>query len=771
MFLEPHADASEPNSLKTGKQKTTEYQPKNISIASVLNTIRSTLTFKQVIPAIEREVLDCFSGERLSIYQRDTKSGGLLTRYSSGGMTKAIRLPLSNSSLAGFVALSGRALNIANVRDQAELKRVHPQLRFDERSDRRLNFVTKSVIAVPITHQRVVLGVLQLINKLDESSFNQRDMREVTQLAQALAQRYRKELYTSDGPYDLLLRTSRLSRERLEELTQQAKIQQSNVPRLILADSDITLAEIGASLEMFYHVPFVSFNENHVIPKNLLDGINPGFLEQELWVPLDRQGDKVVILMSDPLDQERIQHIQSLIPASSYVLKVGVPDDIYRYLGTEIGLEVDDNNLADYLGNLDALEVEPQDRFDNEPDNDVYNENQSAIIGLVNQMILEAYKGGASDIHLEPSKAVAAAVVRYRVDGACKRAIEIPGTHIRAVVARIKVMSGLDISERRLPQDGRCAIRYRGKKIEVRVATLPTVHGESVVLRILATNDALPLDAINLSQENAKRVARLVRKTHGLFLVVGPTGSGKTTTLHSLLSSLNAAERKIWTAEDPVEITQQGLQQVQVQPKIGLDFSSALRAFLRADPDVIMIGEMRDLETASTGVEASLTGHLVLSTLHTNSAPETLTRLMDIGLDPASFSDAMLGVLAQRLIRTLCNACKSPYQPSQAELKILIEHCGIDYFRKEWDSAKSTILYESVGCDSCGGSGYQGRTGIHELLTGSAGIRALISRRAPLAEIRDQAQHDGMRTLLQDGIDKIFLGQTDYSQLQRVMGI
>jgi len=464
-----------------------------------------------------------------------------------------------------------------------------------------------------------------------------------------------------------------------------------------------------------------------------------------------------------------VQQIQNLIPAESYVFKVGLPDDILRFLGEDLDIDDTGEDLNNLLHDLEAEDpFELEQYADTEEEG--LNENQATIIRLVNQLILEGTQVAASDIHIEPRPTGQAAQVRYRVDGICRNSVTIPATHIRAVVARIKVMSSLDISERRQPQDGKCSIRYRQRRVELRVATLPTVHGEAAVLRILASNKPLPLDKMNFSGLNRKAVTSLASATSGLLLVVGPTGSGKTTTLHSILNYMNTPERKIWTAEDPVEITQPGLQQTQIQPKIGYDFAKALRALLRADPDVIMIGEMRDLETAQAAAEAALTGHLVLSTLHTNSAPETITRLMDLGLDRVSFADALNGILAQRLVRKLCPACSTKRPPDPSELRLIESHYGKDSYEYLLDQVGEFDVPQSVGCNECAGSGYQGRTGIHELLCNSAEIRDMIFHNKSVIEIRAQAMRGGMRTLMQDGIDKVLRGQTDFQELRKILG-
>jgi len=357
-----------------------------------------------------------------------------------------------------------------------------------------------------------------------------------------------------------------------------------------------------------------------------------------------------------------------------------------------------------------------------------------------------------------------------RVDGVCRVVLEVPNRHVRAVVSRIKVLSRLDIAERRKPQDGKLAVRMGGRPLELRIATLPTICGESVVMRILAQGDALPYDKLGFSKRNYEMIDTSLAHPHGLVLVVGPTGSGKTTTLHGLLGYLNTPERKILTAEDPVEITQPGMSQVQVQPKIGYTFAIALRAFLRCDPDIILIGEMRDHETASMGVEASLTGHLVFSTLHTNSAPETVVRLLDMGLDPLNFADALVCVVAQRLMRTLCKNCKEEYTPTQDEFDRLANLYGLEYYPELNIDLTKLKLMRAVGCEECGTTGYRGRCGVHEVLVNSKELSALIAANTPAKIIRELAVKEGMRTVQQDGVIKVFEGLSSLDQLRKVCG-
>ena len=398
-------------------------------------------------------------------------------------------------------------------------------------------------------------------------------------------------------------------------------------------------------------------------------------------------------------------------------------------------------------------------------------ENDSAIVRLTNQVIAEADRLGASDIHIEPYEDRQDMVVRLRIDGTCSTFMRIPAIYRRAIVSRIKVMANLDIAERRKPQDGK--IRYRltkDREVELRVATLPTSgQEEDVVLRLLTAKQPMPLDAMEFAPATLQAIHAIAEKPHGIILCVGPTGSGKTTTLHAILKHINTDERKIWTAEDPIEITQKGLRQVQVHPKIGLTFATAMRAFLRADPDVIMIGEMRDKETADIAIEASLTGHLVLSTLHTNSAVETVIRLLDLGCDSFNFADAMLGVLAQRLCKRICTQCKEAYHPTRQEYDELVQGygtqdwptLGIEY-RTDWN------LYRGRGCEVCNRTGFKGRVPLHEFLRGSEEMKRLIQSKVGTADMLSLAMKEGMSTLVQDGIQKVLRGETTYRQVRAV---
>jgi type II secretory ATPase GspE/PulE/Tfp pilus assembly ATPase PilB-like protein len=473
------------------------------------------------------------------------------------------------------------------------------------------------------------------------------------------------------------------------------------------------------------------------------------------------------VLVDDPQNIIKRDTIENLLKTKNIKYDFALKEDIQKYIEFFYRENSQEATFTELIGRLDAAD----DAQDDEQEESI-GESDSAIIQLVNKIINDAFLRRASDIHIEPDVMDKNVLVRYRVDGDCSLYQTLPYSYRAAIVSRIKVMSNLDITVKRVPQDGKIKIKKPGVgEIELRVATIPTQGGvEDVVMRILAKGDTLPLEAMRMTPRNYREILRICEQPYGMILCVGPTGSGKTTTLHAILRHINKPDRKIWTAEDPVEITQKGLRQVQVQPKIGFDFAAAMRSFLRADPDIIMVGEMRDFETAKIAVEASLTGHLVLSTLHTNSAPETISRLLDMGIDPLNFADSLLGVLAQRLVRVLCEKCKEPYHPSKEEFDRIVEGYGPEYFKLQKIAyTKDLTLYRPVGCDACDKTGYRGRIGIHELLLNSEEIKKRsIERRESIEVIRNIAMSEGMLTLYQDGILKSFQGLTDIKQIHRV---
>ncbi len=745
-----------------------------LQLAALFKQLKFSKNLKKAMKEVEVTILDLMRCKMFTIFQSFGNGKEILASFKGDIRPKdpnekevEIRVPFTPTSLAGYVALSQRPILVEDVYDADKLTEIHARLKWDKSFSESQDLFFKSMIVVPIKDD-ILLGVVQLIRFKDDPVFTSTDLKHAQMLAQMLAKQFRSEFQSTQGPYDYLVQQGKLSAKDLDEIEKGVSLYGGTVTKMLMDDYKLEPQEIGKSLELYYRVPWMGYDKNITLPIDLMENLGASYLRNNLWVPVAGSKEEVTILISDPSNYQRIMEIQGILNARNYVFRVGLAEDILRYLGgTE---EEDDTEGFDDV--FKSLEAESGVELDDSKDDRDDAESAAAasgIIQLVNRIIIESDKLGGSDIHIEPGKEKSPGIVRVRVDGVCREILKVPAEHTGALIARIKVMSRLDISERRLPQDGKCKLKIRGRALELRVATVPTVNGESAVLRILAAGSAMPLEKLNLAPKNMENLMEITKHPHGLILVVGPTGSGKTTSLHAVLGHLNTPDRKIWTAEDPVEITQPGLQQVQMQPKIGFTFAAAMRAFLRADPDVILIGEMRDHETAHIGIEASLTGHLVLSTLHTNSAPETITRLLDLGLDPVNFSDALLGILAQRLMRTLCGKCKEPYKPEQKELDHLISQYGEEMFAETGFDTKDIELMRAVGCDECGDSGYKGRTGVHELLVGTHELQSMIYKKADLSDLTAQAIKDGMRTLKQDGIHKIFQGLTDYEQLLRIV--
>ena len=578
----------------------------------------------------------------------------------------------------------------------------------------------------------------------------------------------------SSSKYDYLLKENLVSTDQLQKAFALSKKMNKSVEFVLIEHFQIDKETIGKSFSLFYGCPYRAYDASLPVPVELLANLKKTFLLNEIWVPLSWDKNGMEVLIDDPRNLNKTDNIKTLMRTTKINFSVAIREDIQQFIKNFFDQDRQLSETQPEEEALDDFDLIPDISFEEEEEEteiEEADEASSQVVKLVDQTIIAAYRKNASDIHIEPSPVTKATSIRFRLDGVCQEYMKVPNSIVRGVISRVKIMSNLDIAEKRLPQDGKIKFKRKGvPAFELRVATLPTAGGfEDVVMRILASAGAMKIDEMGLTERNLEVLKDVSAKPYGLILAVGPTGSGKTTSLHSILGHINTPGIKIWTAEDPIEITQIGLRQTEVKPKIGLDFARMMRAFLRADPDVIMIGEMRDTETASIGVEASLTGHLVFSTLHTNSAPETITRLLDMGLNPLNFSDAFLGVLAQRLTRKLCPKCRQEYPVSMDEFETLISDYGKNYFDKtgiEYDT--EMVLHQANGCEKCSSTGYRGRMGIHELMEGTPEVKLMIKNQASTETILEQAMKEGMSTLKQDGILKVIQGITDMAEVRRV---
>jgi len=690
-----------------------EYRKK---LTAITNQINAAESIPQILMTLKDRILELLDAERLTIYAVDTKIQELYSIQKVGDTPKEIRVPKSFSSIAGFTALSRKTININDAYDPAELAKFHANLRFDQRWDKQTGFRTKAVLAVPVLFEKYLLGVVQLINKRHGAAFTALDEDGAEEIARILGiafyNQHRVARTGKPSKFGALIDKGILSEKDVEAAVSSARMNNVPVEKTLIEDFNVPKEELGRSLAAYYGAPFFSYDGEQTIPPDVRDRVSAEMWKKYVCAPVERKAGVLALAVDDPQDLTRLDGIRAMNLSPRYEFRVGLKHEILAYIAASYGEKTDGTatdaaDLARIINMLGEGEGEVEEEKDKltEPEID---ETDSGIVRLANQLIIEAFNRGASDIHVEPDGSKNPCVIRLRIDGDCQKFMEVPGQHRNALVQRLKIMSKLDISERRKPQDGKIRFRYTRGTIELRVATIPTANGnEDVVMRILAASKPLHLDKMGFSDYNLTKFKEIVQKPYGICLVVGPTGSGKTTTLHSALGFINTEDMKIWTAEDPVEITQKGLRQVQVQPKIDFTFAAAMRSFLRADPDVIMVGEMRDHETAAIGIEASLTGHLVFSTLHTNSAPETITRLLDMNIDPFNFADALLGIMAQRLIRTLCVKCREPYNPTREEFEEIVEAYGRDYFHRTGVTYSPELtLYKPAsrggwGCTSC----------------------------------------------------------------------
>jgi type II secretory ATPase GspE/PulE/Tfp pilus assembly ATPase PilB-like protein/tetratricopeptide (TPR) repeat protein len=577
---------------------------------------------------------------------------------------------------------------------------------------------------------------------------------------------------TNSSRYDYLIKNKLVTTNQLKEALEISKKINKSIEFVLIDRFNIKKAKVGKSLSAYYGCPFREFDPELPVPFELINNLKKPFLINSLWLPISWDKTGIEILIDNPRDLQKTDYVKALMNHQGINFSVGVKEDIERYINYFFEPKAEKVS-EDFLEDLDNIIPDIAFEEEEEIEEDVtgMDESSSQVVKFVDQVLVTAFRNQASDIHIEPSVISRKTTIRFRTDGVCHEYIQVPNAMAPAIVSRLKILADLDIAERRRPQDGKITLKRKGiQEFELRISTMPTVgRFEDAVLRILTSSGALKLDEIGLNEHNLSVLEKIIVRPYGLILCVGPTGSGKTTTLHSALAHINKPGVKIWTAEDPVEITQAGLRQVQVKPKIGLDFPKIMRGFLRLDPDIIMIGEMRDRETAATAIEASLTGHLVLSTLHTNNAPETLTRLLDMGMNPLNIADAFLGVLAQRLVRRLCPECIESFHPDKDEFEDIKKDYGAKAFKALGVEHTSKFeLQRSLGCEKCNGSGYKGRLGIHELIEGTAEIKLLIKKQATSQDLAKQAIKDGMSTLKQDGVHKALEGITNMSEVRRV---
>ncbi|HEU5197260.1 MAG TPA: ATPase, T2SS/T4P/T4SS family, partial [Methylomirabilota bacterium] len=540
-------------------------------LVHLIDRVHSAKSLDSIFIEVQGEIITFFDADRMTLYAVDNEKKEIYSKFLAIDSVREIRVPISPKSIAGFVALSKQTLNIADAYDAAELKKISPQLSFDSSWDKKTGFRTTQILCMPILHESRVLGVMQLINKKRGSRFTKDDEVSVARIAKTLGIAFNNQAQMGAQrratKFDYVISQGLVSQDEVNQAIGAARHKNTDVETVLLEQFKVPKAELGQSLAQFYRVPFVEYDSRIVPPQDLMKDLKLEFLKRNVWLPIRKEGNAIIVLIDNPQDLQRVDAIYQLLRGQNIQLAVGFRKDIMTFLTAASGEVQSKDSIGSIitaLGEEALLEKE-------DPGETGIDENDSAVIRLANQIIIDAYKARASDIHVEPYGMQKDTMIRLRIDGHCREYQRIPGAYRRALAARLKIMATLDIAERRKPQDGKIKFKLPdGRDIELRVATVPTQGGnEDVVMRILSASEPIPVDKLGMLERNLREAKAAAEKPYGLILCVGPTGSGKTTTLHSMLGYINKPERKIWTAEDPVEITQYGLRQVQVHPKIG----------------------------------------------------------------------------------------------------------------------------------------------------------------------------------------------------------
>jgi general secretion pathway protein E len=559
---------------------------------------------------------------------------------------------------------------------------------------------------------------------------------------------------------EILVESFGLPREKLEEglaaqLEKGGRLGEVLIGLKAVSEEQVTRA-LAAQLDLEY-LDGISIDD---VDPELVKIVPINFAKASKFIPLRREVDGVTVAVADPLDTSVLDQARMLLK-TEVLTRVARASTIIDAINAIYDRSV--NEAEQVVGEMEAQDLDVAEQVLEEQQDLLDTGDEAPIIRLVNSLLFRAAKERASDIHIEPMDREL--VVRFRIDGVLHNIIKPPKRSQNSILSRVKIMAQLNIAEKRLPQDGRIRIKLAGRDIDIRVSTIPTVHGESIVMRLLDKSATLlDLAEIGMNQVILKDIDELIRRSHGIVLVTGPTGSGKTTTLYGALTRINTPEVKILTVEDPVEYQLKGINQMPINPKIGLSFASGLRSFLRQDPDIIMVGEIRDKDTAQIAIEASLTGHLVFSTLHTNDSASAVTRLVEMGVEPFLVASSLMAVMAQRLVRRVCQECREKYEPSTEEISKL----GMSRDRYVALGGNQAYRASAKGCSACGKAGYRGRTGIYELLVLDDDIRQLVLKNVDSGTIKKKALEKGMLALLDDGALKVATGQTTIAEVLSV---
>ncbi|MFC1812346.1 ATPase, T2SS/T4P/T4SS family [Thermodesulfobacteriota bacterium] len=763
---------TEPHKAK----KSESLKPKSATSSStylktIYKKIHNAANIDKIFVHLQDDITTLFDAEHLIIYVIDGVKRELFPKFLTDN-APAGRCRLSVTVLPGYCALNQKLINIKNVYDTNELASIDPNTRFDHNRDEKFNFKTRQVLLFPIVLKNVLIGVIELINKKSGFSFSAKDETYIKQLApilsSALSSGKQEAMVVNESheKFDYLVKSNFLSRKDFNDAIEISRQKQDPVESILIKDFDVPKKAVGESLSAYYKLPLQEYDHRIVeLPDSLIDRLNESFLRSKLWAPLRLKEQSIDIALNDPHDLHTLEKIKRLIKKKKFKYYVALKEDILSFIDLVFNKRpLIQPSIDDIL--LD-LEIDDEEIDDAEED-----ENSSVVVKAVNRILSEACKAEASTIHIEPDSKNKKIVVRFRMDGVCSLYQEIPYQYGAAMVSRIKILAGLDIAERWKPQAGRISFKnHSGLSIDLKAMTIPARCGiETIAVDILQTDKVVPLTALNFSKHNLKTFTGIISRPHGMIVVSGLHGIRPSNIIYSALEHINKPEIKIWIVEKSSTTHLADSSQAEINPRIGFDTASGLRAILQADPDVIMVGNLNDTETVSIAVDASLSGHLVFSSLSSGNAVDAIIRLLDISMNPYAIANALLGILAVSHVRKLCPTCREKYHLSKTGFDDLLSAHGSKICEKTGMRYRPAMaVYRAKGCHLCSNTGYKGLLGIHELLGVTKTIKQMIKKRTDPERLFKQGSEDGMIPMKQDAANKFFQGLTDEKEIDRIL--
>jgi len=835
-------------------------------IQNITNRINTADTLREIVLEIKEDIRKLFNIHLLTLYLIDKGKKEIFTLQSDGAKTKEIRFPIDYSTFAGYVAQRNRLLHIADAYHEREIRKINDALSFDTTVDKNTGVTTGQIIASPIQHDGIIVGVMEIMNKKDGETIDEYRQIFLDEIGGCLAKAFFHKLDFSQSnqkyssKMDKLIRDGVITSEQIDKAQKEAFETKADLAIILMDRYKISKSDIGAALAEHFSCPFTTYSDDMPVMHTLLAGVEKSSLVNMMWFPLKVVKGKILVLIDDPSDYSKKREIERIMETNSIQYIVALAVDILKlidrayseleakatsniknepmssvkpFLLDEIASprpQIDDriansdtkiapesmiipkpeprdtpqpevvlqnvvvssqeNKHADTpeypLQNMSESEGQPQEAMTIAAETDfprnihqmneipektdvVMPKPESPGSSLLTHIVCDACSRHASDIHFEPDPTNKNVSLRIRIDGQCLKHRILTDSEYEKVLMEIKILANLDVKNQAIIQNGKLKVkRPSGEDISLRVTFIPTQAGmEDTVIHISAKAKKIPLELLGLSENNYDDLINILQQPRGMIIIVGPAGAGITTTIHACLDNINTPQKKIWTAEEPIEIIQNGLRQVPIDPQKGFDFPGVLRSFINADPDVIMVSQINDLETAGLCMEASLKGRLVLSTIRAESIIDTIERCLETGINHLLFADAMLSIVEQRLIKVLCPKCKEKYYPSREEYEELAELYGKEAFDKlNIPYSDHLSFFRPRGCDDCGQTGYRGRMCVSAIFIFTPQIKRMIRRKENSESIYQTAIAGGMTTLLQDGISKVFQGFSDQRQVR-----